>query len=116
MELAFDLLLTLLVELPVIGFFFKKRKRQPAIIIGLVVNLVTWPLSQIVRLKFPDLDILWIKAGVTVVETVAFYYFMGRNWKRAILISFAANGASILATHFIKFPAELFVKKSNMIR
>lgn len=116
MELTFDLLLTLLVELPIIAFFFKRRKRQAALIVGLIVNLATWPIFHYFRFKYPDLNVIWIKAGITVIEAVAYWYFLGRNWKKAILLSLVANGASLLVTSFIKYPSDIFLKKPNMIR
>lgn len=116
MELTFDLLLTLLVEIPIIAFFFKRRKRQPAVIVGLIVNIATWPIFHYFRFKYPDLDIIWIKAGIAVIEAAAYWYFLGRNWKKAILISLVANGASFLVTSYIKFPADAFMRKPNMIR
>ena len=113
MELAFNLLLTILVELPIIGFFFRSRKRKSALVVGLLVNLVTWPLVNIIRLNTdwnPDL----VEIGVVVLEGSAYWFFLGRNITKALLITVLANGASYLITKSVHIGPDFFQKKVNV--
>lgn len=116
LQLTFNLLLTLAIKLPVIAFFFKKRKRQSAVGIGSIINLVTWILGTIIWLKNPDVNQLYVRAGILVAESVAYWFFLGRNWKRAVLISVISNVIVYFATTYITLPDGFFQKKDNMIR
>jgi len=115
MDLAFNLLLTLLVELPIIGFFFRKRKRKGALMVGLLVNLITWPLVNIIRLN-TDWNLNMVEIGVVVIEGLAYWLFLGRNITKAVLITVLANGASFIITKFVYIGPDFFQKKTNIIR
>jgi hypothetical protein len=113
MDLAFNLLLTLLVELPIIGFFFRKRKRKAALMVGLLVNLITWPVINIIRLNTEwNLDV--VEIGVVVVEGIAYWLFLGRNITKALLITVLANGASYVVTRFVHIGPDFLQKKVNV--
>jgi hypothetical protein len=115
MDLAFNLLLTILVELPIIGFFFRKRKRRPALMLGLMVNVVTWPIANIIRLN-TEWNLNYVEIGVVIFEGIAYWLFLGRNVKRAVLITLAANAASFIITKFVHISPDFFQKKTNIIR
>ena len=51
MDLALDLLLTLLLELPIIALFFKRKKRPSALLNALMINLVSWPVAHILKIN-----------------------------------------------------------------
>jgi hypothetical protein len=128
-QLTFNLLLSLVVKLPIVAFFFKKKKRQHAIGFAFVINLITWIIGTIIWLKLAesalpvspetktvDMNQLFIRIGACVVEIIAYWFFFGRNWKKAILIAVLSNLAFYVAAQFITLPEGFFQKKDNMIR
>ncbi len=129
-QLTFNLLLTLVVKLPIIAFFFSKRKRQSAVSISFVINLIVWIIGTILWLKMAesstvaapgetkifDANQIYIRVGSCIIETVCYWYFLGRNWKKAFLLSIVSNLAIYLAAQFISLPEGFFQKKDNMIR
>jgi len=114
MELAFNLLLTILIELPIIAFFFRKRKRKYAITVGFFVNIITWPIVNIIRLN-TDWDLNLVQVGVAVAEGFAYWLLLGRHVKRAVIITILANTASFLATKYIHITTDI-VQKNNLIK
>lgn len=115
MDLAFNLLLIILIELPIIGFFYSKRRRKSAYAVGFFVNVFTWPIVNIIRLN-TSWDLNWVQAGVVVIEGLFFWLLMGRNLKKAALISIIANLVSFLVTKVVYLPPDFFQKKTNIIR
>ncbi|MES2850978.1 MAG: hypothetical protein V4685_18140 [Bacteroidota bacterium] len=128
-QLTFNLLLTLLIKLPVIAFFFKQKKRAPAVTLALVINLVTWIIGTIVWLKLAETAVpaspetkvfdttqLYIRIGGSIFEAIAYWFFLGRNWKKAVLLSLISNVAIYFAAQYITLPEGFFQKKDNMIR
>lgn len=115
-QLTFSLLLTLLVKLPIVGFFFGKKKRQPAVMTALLINLVSWIIGTLIWLKNPDLNQFYIRIGTSILETIAYWFFLGRNWKKALLMALITNTLSYLATQYITLPEGFFMKKDNRIR
>jgi hypothetical protein len=129
LQLTFNLLLTLLVKLPVVAFFFKTKKRLPAVTVALVINIITWIIGTIVWLKLAETAVpvspetkvfdttqLYIRISGCVVEAIAYWFFLGRNWKRAILLSVISNVAIYFAAQYITLPEGFFQRKDNMIR
>ncbi len=117
-SLTFNLLFTLAIKLPIVAYFFKKRKRQSAINIAMIINLTSWVISKIIWLQFAEVSphiLLEITIGMAVVEGVAYWYFLGRNWKKALLMALVTNIAAYLITTYIKMPAGLFQKKTTII-
>jgi len=118
-KITFNLLLILLIELPIVAYFFRKKKRQVAVFVALLANIVTWIVSTILFQNNPDTNMLPIKIGGAIFETLVYWFFLGRNWKKAILMSLIANTASYLATTFIQLP-DGFLQKAppgnNIIR
>ena len=114
MDLAFNLLLTLLLELPVIGFFFRRKKRNSALIAGLIVNIITWPLVNIVRLN-TDWNLNIVEIGVVVIEALAFWFILEIGWRKAFLMSVIANTISFIVTKFVYIGPDFFQKKSEII-
>ena len=115
LQLTFSLLLTLFVKLSIVSFFFKKKKRQPAVVIALLINLITWIVGTIIWLKDPDVNQLYIRIATTIVEGVAYWFFFGRNWQKALLMTIATNLVGYFATLY-HLPEDFFQKKNNMIR
>lgn len=115
-QLTFNLLLTLVVKLPIVAFFFKRKKRQPAVTVAVVINLITWIVGTLLWLKNPDVNQFFLRIGISVAEAIAYWFFLGRNWKKAILIAIVTNIAIYVAAKFIVLPEGFFQKKDNIIR
>ena len=115
MELAFNLLLTILLELPIVGFFFRKRKRKPALIVAFFLNIITWPLVNIIRLNTSwNLDI--VEIFVVLLEGTGYWLVLNIGWKKGFLISLIANAASFIITKFVYLKPEFFQKNIDIIR
>jgi len=115
MELAFNLLLTLLLELPIVSFFFRKRKRKNAMMVALFLNVITWPMVNIIRLNTNwNLDV--VEIFVVLLEGIGYWLILGIGWKKSFLISLIANLVSFIATKFIYIKPEFFQKNIDIIR
>lgn len=120
MDLALNFLLVLLLEIPLVGFFFRRKTRKKAYMAAFLINIVTWPLVQILFLntnfyykgKFlnPIVDIL-----VFAIELLFYGFYLKISLRKAILVALAANLLSNTANYFIKIPPDFFQKKSNQI-
>ncbi len=115
-KLTFELLLILLVELPIVAYFFRRKKRPTVLTVALLVNVLSWVIGTILWLRNPDVNKFYIKMGTSALEAAVYWYFLGRNWKKAILMSLVANTVSYIITHFVYLPDDFFQKKTNMIR
>jgi hypothetical protein len=115
MELAFNLLLIILVELPIVGFFFRKRKRKNALFICLFVNIVTWPIVNIIRLN-TNLNLDVVQLFVVIAEGMGYWLICHIGWKKGFLISLLANATSFIVTKFVYLPPDFFQKKIDVIR
>lgn len=58
----------------------------------IAIQLTTWPVAQ--WLFWRTGALWWIELGVAVVETVLWRVVLPMSWRRAALVSFAANGAT----------------------
>ncbi len=116
MELTFSLLLTILLELPIIAFFFRKQKRKYALTIGFFTNIITWSLANIIRFNFQDWNQDYVMIGVVILEGFAYWLFLGRNIKKAVLITIVANAVSYTALKFVHFGPDILQKNTDLIR
>jgi hypothetical protein len=97
MRLTIDFLLTLLIELPIIAFFFKKKYREQAVLTAFLINLVTWPLVQVVLFSTdlnPQNPILAI--CIILAEASAYKIWLDCTWKKSFLMSVIANLISFI--------------------
>ena len=115
MELTFSLLLTLILEIPIAGFFFKKRKRRTAYLACLFVNLVTWPLINIIRLK-TEWDLNLVEIFVVIAEGFGYWFILNCGWKKAALITIVSNIISFLIIKMVHFEPDILPKKIDIIR
>ena len=115
-KITFTLLLILLIELPVVAYFVRKKKRPAAVLVALLANLVTWIVSTMLWQKNPDINLLVVAAGSAIFEMLIYWFFLGRNWKKAILMALISNFLSFLATQYIHLPDNMFQKQNNMVR
>lgn len=85
-------LLTLVIELPIVFFFFKQEAKQ-ALIAGFLLNLFTWPLLHVL-LFYTAVNLNVLELGVAVTESIGYKLMMNCGWKKGILLGFIANAAS----------------------
>lgn len=114
MGLAFDLLLTLLIELPIFALFFKRKKRPAVLMYGLLVNLISWPVAHILKIS-TDINAHLIEVLVVTAEGFGLWLLIECGWKKGFIMSAIANGLSYLATSFIHIDPEIFQNKQNII-
>jgi hypothetical protein len=112
MELAFNLLLTLLIELPIVAFFFRQRKRKYALSIAFFANIITWPIVNIIRIN-TDWNLNWVEVGVVIAEGFAYWLLLGRHVKRSIIITILANTASFFATKYIHIGGSDIIQQNS---
>jgi phosphatidylinositol kinase/protein kinase (PI-3 family) len=115
MELTFNLLLTLLLEIPIVGFFFKKRKRRTAYLVCLFVNLVTWPIINIIRLK-TEWDLNLVEIAVVIAEGFGYWFILNCGWKKATIITIVSNIVSFVLVKLVHFEPDILPKKIDIIR
>ena len=92
MLIYFYFLLTILIEMPVVLLAYKKQWKL-ALLIGLLLNLFTWPLLHVL-IYSTNIDINFLELGVAITEGIGYWIFMQCGWKKAFLISFLVNGLS----------------------
>lgn len=122
-NLTFNLLLTLLIEIPIVGFFFRRRKRKNAYLYAFIANIITWPIVNVIKLNWlgfnhnimPDASELTIVTGLVISEGIIYLMFLECGWKKAFLVSLVANLLSGLITHFAYFGPEFFQRKPDII-
>jgi len=85
-------LLTLLIELPVVCFFFRKQVTH-VLIAGFLLNLFTWPLLHVLLYTY-DINVYLLEICVAVTESIGYRLMMNCSWKKALLVGFVANTAS----------------------
>ena len=92
MSIYFYFLLTILIEMPVVLLFFKKQWKL-ALLIGILLNLFTWPLLH-VFLYSTNINLNILELGVAITEGTGYWIFLKCGWKKAFAVSFLANGLS----------------------
>lgn len=113
MSLALNFLLTILIELPIIALFFKRKKRQAAVLMALLINVISWSVAHIIFFS-TDFNIYYAAIGLAIGEAIAFHKFLECTWKKAIIMSLIVNSLSFLATQYI--PIDIFQSKPEGIK
>lgn len=85
-------LFTLVLELPVILLCFKKHWKF-ALLIGVLLNAVTWPLLHVV-MHYSAIPVYLLETAVVIAEGMGYWIFMQCKWQKAFEISLLANGLS----------------------
>jgi hypothetical protein len=113
--LTINLLLLIAIELPIVGFFFRKRKRRGALLVAFFLNIAIWPIINILRFQTEwNVDVLhWIGA---LLEFIGYWQILKISWKKALLIAFIANLASFALIKVADIKPEMFEKKTIIIR
>ncbi|MEO6233186.1 MAG: hypothetical protein ABJB11_01640 [Ferruginibacter sp.] len=114
MRLALNFLLILLVELPIVNLFFKRKKRQHALYMAFLINLVSWAVAHVIIFTV-DVNIYYVAILVAVGEAIAYNKLLECNWKKSIIISLVANSLSFFVTQIIPID-DLFTPKQESVR
>lgn len=92
--------LTLLIEMPVVLFFFHRQWKY-ALLICFLLNLFSWPLLHVLMLSF-GINVNILEMGVVLAECLGYWIFLECGWKKALTVSFLANGLSYGIGLFLK--------------
>ena len=82
-------LMTLLIEMPLVLFCFKRQWKY-ALLIGFLLNLFTWPLLHVLLFS-TEINVNILELGVALVEGFGYWIFMECGWKKAFAVSFLVN-------------------------
>lgn len=120
MDLAFNLLLTLLLEIPIIGFFYRSKKRSKAYLAAFLINIITWPIVNIIILNtnWFDKERLFnpvVQLFVIAIECGFYFFFLKSPFRKVLLMTLVANLVSMITTFYVKIPPDYFQKKNDMI-
>lgn len=100
MGLAINFLLTILIELPIVALFFKRKKRQAAVLMALLINIISWSVTHIIIFS-TDISIYYVAIGIAIGEAIAFYQLLECTWKKAFILSFIVNSLSFFTTQLV---------------
>ena len=92
MAIWYYFILTLVIELPIVCIFFRKRWKY-ALLIGFLLNLFTWPTLNIL-LYYAKWNINVLEIGVAIIEGIGYYLLMQCGWKKALVLGFMTNAIS----------------------
>ena len=92
MPLYLYLILTIVIEVPLVVLYFKSQWKL-ALLVGILLNVFTWPLLHLLMFE-TRLPIPLLEFGVAVVEGIGYsVFFKNKLWK-VLLLSFLVNGIS----------------------
>ena len=94
MEMFQYLLYTLLLELPVVLLCYRSQWKT-VVPVTMLLNFFTWPLLTLLFYN-THIPLLILEAAVFIAEAIGFKIFLSGNWQKALLVSFGANGLSLL--------------------
>ncbi len=114
MVIALDILLTLLLELPLIALFFKKKKRWAAVMYGFFIILVTWPIVHIIKMS-TEISSNVIEVGVVIAEGLTLWILTNCGWKKGFLISIVINCSSFFIMKTITLDPDMLQNKPNIV-
>ena len=100
MKLALDFFLLILVELPILVLFFKRKKRQNAVYMGLLINIISWSVAHVIFFS-TEVNIYYIQGLIIIGEAIAFNKLLEVTWKKAIIMSLLLNTLSYLVSQLI---------------
>lgn len=95
--------LTLLLEAPVVGLFYRRRWRE-AVVPFFLLNLFTWPLLHYLMLT-TRIPVWQLETGIWLTEGTGYALLLKTPAPRALLVSGLANGLSygtgLILNHYI---------------
>ena len=115
MGLTINFLITLLIELPIVILFFKRKKRKEAAWMAVLINIITWSIAHIIFFS-TELPIYPVAIGLAIGEAIAFYLLLNCNLKKAISIAILTNLLSFYITQLIPVDIDIFKQKEEIIQ
>jgi len=115
MGLTINFLITLLIELPIVILFFKRKKRKEAAWMAFLINIITWSIAHIIFFS-TELPIYPVAIGLAIGEAIAFYLMLNCNWKKAISIAILTNLLSFYINQLIPVDIDIFKQKEEIIQ
>jgi riboflavin transporter FmnP len=115
MGLTINFLISLLVELPIVILFFKRKKRKEAAWMAVLINIISWSIAHIIFFS-TELPVYYVAIGLAIGEAIAFFLLLNCNWKKAISIAVLANSLSFYTTQLIPVDIEIFNQKDEIIQ
>jgi hypothetical protein len=120
MELAFNFILILIIEILLTGYFFRRKKRKKAYMAAFLMNIITWPIVNIIILNtdWYDKALLFnplVQIPMIIGEIIFLRFYVPTSNRKAIIMGIVVNVISILATYYIRLPNNLFQKKEVII-
>jgi hypothetical protein len=113
MLLALNFLLIILVEIPILILFFKRKKRQNAIYMALLINIISWAVAHVILFS-TEVNIYYVTILIIIGEAIAFNKFLECSWKKSFIMSLLVNTLSFLATQYIPLD-EMFPSRPEQI-
>ena len=113
MGLAISLIIKILIELPIIALFFKRKKRESVLLMALAINIISWLVAHILFFS-TDINIYYIATGLGIGEAIAFYILLEYNWKKMILLALIVNSLSFFVMQHIPVDMEIFQSKPEI--
>ncbi|MEO6548872.1 MAG: hypothetical protein ABIN94_12775 [Ferruginibacter sp.] len=107
MGLAINFLLTILIELPIIGLFFKRKKRQQALLMALLINIISWAAAHVIFFSV-DVNMFYVAVVLAAGEAIAFHMLLDCRWVKAIVMSLIVNSLSYFIIHLIPGDLDFF--------
>ena len=98
-------ILTLILELPIVLLAYR-RNTGKVLIVSFLLNLLTWPLITLLY-NNTNIHLLILELFVFITEGVGFKIFFNGKWSKAMLVSFLANGFSLLVGFLISYNTTL---------
>lgn len=93
--LILALLATIAIETLIVSLILRRFTFLPT----LAIQLVTWPIAQLLVLRGAN---LWpVECGVFVAEAILWRYILPTTWRHAAWLSLAANGVTTLIAALI---------------
>ena len=88
------LLLTFLLEIPVLYFFFRKQEKPGMIVlVGVLLSAFTWPLGMY-ALNVWHWNLYLIELLIALTESLLIRFYWNPTWQKALLAGFAMNAVS----------------------
>jgi riboflavin transporter FmnP len=115
MGLTINFLITLLIELPIVILFFKRKKRKDAVWMAIIINIITWSIAHIIFFS-TELPVFYVALGLAIGEAIAFNLLLNCNWKKAISIGILTNLLSFYITQLIPVDIKIDDQKEEIIQ
>ncbi len=94
-------LFTIFLELPIVLIAYRSQLNK-VFIVTVLLNLFTWPLITLLYTN-SNIHLLILEFFVFIIEGIGFKIYFNGKWRKAMLISFLANGFSLSVGFLISY-------------